>query len=48
MEKTTGYRLQQIKANSSPAGIHYTWPQYSQPLGYKLVSKNSYFNNLQL
>jgi hypothetical protein len=48
MEKTTDHQLQQIKANSSSAGIQNTWHQYSQPLIYKLVSKNSYFNNLQL
>lgn len=36
--KTTGYRLDNLKkTNFSPSEIHKTWPQYMQPLGYKLV-----------
>jgi len=38
--KTSGYRLNHLKStNFSPSEIHKTWPQYMQPLGYKLVSK---------
>jgi len=38
--KTSGYRLNHLKStNFSPSEIYKTWPQYMQPLGYKLVSK---------
>jgi hypothetical protein len=45
-KKTTGYRLQQIKTNHLSTGIQNTLPQYTQPLEYKLVSKNGYYNYL--
>jgi hypothetical protein len=45
-EKTTGYRLQQMKTNHLSTEIQNTWPQYTQPLGYKLVSKNGCYNYL--
>ncbi|XP_029342241.1 uncharacterized protein LOC107885144 [Acyrthosiphon pisum] len=36
--KTTGYRLNHLRStNFSPSEIHKTWPQYMQPLGYKLI-----------
>lgn len=38
-KKTTGYRLQHLKATQfSAVDIQKTWPQYTKPLGYKLVS----------
>ncbi|XP_029347666.1 uncharacterized protein LOC107882231 isoform X2 [Acyrthosiphon pisum] len=37
-KKTTGYRLQHLKATHfSAVDIQKTWPQYTKPLGYKLI-----------
>jgi len=38
-KKTSGYRLQHLKAtNFAAVDVQKTWPQYTKPLGYKLVS----------